>query len=279
MTSDDDFLRSQLGGSAVSGDANLALAALKPAMKRARRHRHVAAGVLAAAVIGVSGAGVVAVNSSRPAPTLQTSSMPGETGRVIELSQGAMSDDGIDEGADDGGSSLGADAGVVEDETPASSETPALSETSASSELPVSPSSPAPVPGPPPATPFPDAQVPSGLPVTTAAPAVPSTQPPMSTQSAVTTTSTIAPATTTITSVPASGEEIVSSRCGFVTVGFLGDSVSLLNTQPVPGFEVDVKNAGPEEVEVGFAGSGNECEVKARMQSGQFTYSVDNHDS
>jgi hypothetical protein len=40
-----------------------------------------------------------------------------------------------------------------------------------------------------------------------------------------------------------------------------------------------VKNAGPQEVEVGFAGGDKECEVKARMRSGQLTYSVDNHES
>ena len=72
---------------------------------------------------------------------------------------------------------------------------------------------------------------------------------------------------------------MITSSCGVVTVGFSGDSVILLGTEPGSGFEVDVKNAGPEQVEVGFAGGDDECEVKARMHSGQLTYSVDNHNS
>ena len=218
MTSDDDFLRSQLGGPAVSGDANLALAALKPAMKRARGRRHAAVGVLAAAVIGVSGAGVVAVNSSRPAPILQTSSTPDESGRMpvsSEPSQGAANTDGLDGGADSG-SSLGADESDVDEDRPVSTEAP------------VSPSSVASVPGPPPLTSPPDAQVSSGWPATTATPMDRSTQP------AVTTTSTIAPATTTTSSIPAFGEEIISSSCGSITVSFRGDGVSLLSAGSGP---------------------------------------------
>ncbi len=57
-----------------------------------------------------------------------------------------------------------------------------------------------------------------------------------------------------------------------------GGTVSLTSTQPNPGFAVDVKNDGPTEVEVGFAGGDNECELKARLVGGELKVTVDNHD-
>ena len=265
MTSDDDFLRSQLSGGSTPGAADSALVSLKPSMRRARRRRHLAIGAMAAALVGVSGAGVVAVSSSRPAPILQTSSAPEEVSRAPESSdptQGATSTDVA--------TSLGAEpeeSEEVEDETPASSEMPASSEAS------VSPSSDASVPEQQPASSSPGASLPTGPAPTTVASVVPSSRP------ETTTTSTEAPAGSTTSVAPVSGEETIASSCGFVTVSFFGDAVSLLSTDPASGFAVDVKNAGPQEVEVGFAGGDAECEVKARMQSGQLSYSVDNHDT
>jgi hypothetical protein len=282
MSSDDQFFRSQLSGRPVSGDADFALNSLKPTMKRARLRRQAAVGAMTVALVGMGGAGVAAVSSSRATPTLQTSSAPAETRSATESSEPSYVATGTNE-ADDGGSSRGVDAVGGDGEPSQSSVTPASSDTQTSSEVSDSSIPAVSAPGQPavaspagttvPSAPTVTIAAPVVPPFTTAAPVVPSAQP------ATTPTSTKASAGATTTPTSAAGEEAITSSCGVVTVGFSGDSVNLLVTQPGSGYEVDVKNAGPQEVEVGFAGGGKECEVKARMQSGQFTYSVDNHDS
>ena len=54
--------------------------------------------------------------------------------------------------------------------------------------------------------------------------------------------------------------------------------MTLLSTQPNSGFAVDIKKAGPAEVEVGFDLDDAECEIKVRMDSGELDISVDNPD-
>jgi hypothetical protein len=276
MTSDDEFFRSQLSGRTVPGDADLALTSLKPTMKRARLRRHVAIGTMTVALVGMGGAGVAAVSSKRAAPTLQSSSATAETRSAPESSEpsdvAARTNEADDDGSPRRADAVGADGGPSQ-----SSVAPTLSEVSESSSPAVS------APGQPAVASPVGTTAPSGLAVTTAAPVVPpvTTAAPLvpPAQPATTTTSTEASAGTTTTPTSASGEEAITSSCGVVTVGFSGDSVDFLGTQPGSGYAVDVKNDGPQEVEVGFAGNGKECEVKARMHSGQLTYSVDNHDS
>jgi hypothetical protein len=41
-----------------------------------------------------------------------------------------------------------------------------------------------------------------------------------------------------------------------------------VDTAPEPGFDVDVKNDGPETVEVEFDGLADECEIKAEIRDG-----------
>ena len=121
MSSDDQFFRSQLSGRPVSGDADFALNSLKPTMKRARLRRQAAVGAMTVALVGMGGAGVAAVSSSRATPTLQTSSAPAETRSATESSEPSDVATGTNE-ADDGGRSRGVDT-VQADGGPSQSST------------------------------------------------------------------------------------------------------------------------------------------------------------
>ena len=62
-----------------------------------------------------------------------------------------------------------------------------------------------------------------------------------------------------------------------MVVEVTGNATRLTGTEPLAGFAVDVKNDGPEEVEVGFADGRDECEVKAWVTQGVLQTFVDNH--
>jgi cytoskeletal protein RodZ len=55
---------------------------------------------------------------------------------------------------------------------------------------------------------------------------------------------------------------------GVVTVSCTGGSISLLSATPQAGYSVEVKNGGPEEVEVKFR-SDEDSELRARCVGGQ----------
>jgi hypothetical protein len=61
----------------------------------------------------------------------------------------------------------------------------------------------------------------------------------------------------------------IDSACGSVDIRFLDDRVELVAVSANPGFAVDVKSDGPENVEVGLHGGNDECELKAHMVGGE----------
>jgi hypothetical protein len=82
--------------------------------------------------------------------------------------------------------------------------------------------------------------------------------------------------TTTSTSTsPGAGESLVRSDCGDIVVGVQASSVTLVDVDPDPGYQTDVKSSGPSKVEVGFEGPGGHCEVSARVEDGRLVTVVD----
>jgi hypothetical protein len=59
-------------------------------------------------------------------------------------------------------------------------------------------------------------------------------------------------------------------------VEIVGSGIGLVSTDPDPGFEVEVKDSGPDQIEVGFEGDEvPHCEVTAENRNGQIWSSVD----
>jgi len=133
----------------------------------------------------------------------------------------------------------------------------------------------------------------------TAAQGTGGTSPPPPSQPATTptssgTTSTARPTTTTTkpttstTSPPStteSGDQVVSSNCGSITVSVTGIYVFLETISPLPGYRADTKSNGPYKVEVGLAGgehgeehhesSSSECQITAQVVSGELRTKVE----
>ena len=84
-------------------------------------------------------------------------------------------------------------------------------------------------------------------------------------QQGATTPTTKAPSTT---AAPQSGTSKVRSVCGTITVSYdLGaETVTLLSHAPKVGYEVEVKNSGPEAVEVALASAGDKCEIHVEIE-------------
>jgi cytoskeletal protein RodZ len=59
-----------------------------------------------------------------------------------------------------------------------------------------------------------------------------------------------------------------SSRGGIVTASCSGHAISLVSASPQPGYTVQVKNRGPEDLEVKFNGE-NDSEIKAKCVGGR----------
>jgi hypothetical protein len=88
------------------------------------------------------------------------------------------------------------------------------------------------------------------------------------------TTPTTEPRTTSPDDAPLGpGETRVSSECGSIVVRVQGSSVSLVTVEPDPGYQSDVKSAGPEVVEVGLEGRREHCELRAEMVDGRLVAS------
>ncbi|MEZ5228623.1 MAG: hypothetical protein R2710_18720 [Acidimicrobiales bacterium] len=74
------------------------------------------------------------------------------------------------------------------------------------------------------------------------------------------------PATTSTT--VATTPKTISTSCGSITATASGRAISLVGTQPKPGFTAHVDNDGPEELEVKLSGSQGSCEIKATARGG-----------
>lgn len=79
----------------------------------------------------------------------------------------------------------------------------------------------------------------------------------------------------TSTSVP--GSVLVDSDCGAIVVAVIDSSVELVDTLPLPGYDVDVKSAAPE-VEVSFEGRSGHCELNAEYERGALVTSNEDDD-
>jgi len=96
---------------------------------------------------------------------------------------------------------------------------------------------------------------------------------PETTMSETTTTTT---ASSTTTSVQAS--EIVETPCGTLEVELAGSGIGLIATNPNPGMSFDVKNAGPEQLEVSFERERQHCEVIVENRDGEVWSEVEEED-
>ncbi|NUS51781.1 MAG: hypothetical protein HOQ22_12185, partial [Nocardioidaceae bacterium] len=65
-------------------------------------------------------------------------------------------------------------------------------------------------------------------------------------------------------------------RAGYVSVRCQGSSISLQSASPDDGYSVDVRERGPEEVEVRFEGGEHEARVRAECVDGRARFDVDN---
>lgn len=106
-----------------------------------------------------------------------------------------------------------------------------------------------------------------------------------STSDGVTTTaaspSTTEAETTTTTSessssTNASQVSTVTTACGTLRVELVGSGIELVSTAPTGGVSVDVKDSGPETVEVRFRSDDRDCEVHAENRGGQLWTDIEN---
>lgn len=290
----DDILRSRLQQTdpAGTGDAHQVLAQLQPAMRRARIRRTIAVGGATLSVVGISVLGLAAVTTSlREDPAevdiLRDGDPLPETTPQVST---AEVDDRDDQDAESQGADSEPDASTTSTVAPSTTAETSVPSTTSPIAVPSETSAPTTTAGPAvtvapttsadpstqPTTPA-STSAPSTAPASTSPPA---TSPPTTTAPTTTPTTTVTTATTvpSTTSPPASGQETINSNCGSISVSYSGDAITLTATQPAAGYTPDIKNAGPSEVEVGFANGSGECEIKARMDDGQLRTDVDNDD-
>ena len=91
------------------------------------------------------------------------------------------------------------------------------------------------------------------------------------------TTTTTAPTTTTTTVAPASYTRTYDTVAGSVRVRVEGESVTFAGAFPQPGWSVELKNGGPEKVEVEFDQNDGEGEVEftAKVEDGELVVEID----
>ena len=275
----DEVVRSRIrAGNDSPEPAHAVLQSLQPRMRRARRRHRVM-------VAAVSGGSVVLVGVGATALAFAFRSPDADWTVRSSDSLPAVSDDGdapigtsgvVDD--DTSGDDTSGDDPVGADDRESTTTTPDVGITITDgnhgaeppSVQPGGDGSTAPIPTTPPqwATPSsPRASTPdTTAPPTGTQPTPPPTTPTTSTPP----TTTTAPTTTE----PTSGEQVIGSDCGSITVAYDATTVTLLDTQPNPGFAVDVKSDGTDEVEVGFADADLECEIHARMASGRLVVRV-----
>lgn len=110
-----------------------------------------------------------------------------------------------------------------------------------------------------------------------------STTAPTTTVSSAPTTApstTIATPTTTNAPAPTTTEASVSpqtieSECGVMVVELVGSGIGLVSVDPIAGAEVDVKNSGPDEIEVRLDAGSVHCELNAENRNGQIWSEVE----
>lgn len=74
------------------------------------------------------------------------------------------------------------------------------------------------------------------------------------------------------------GETAIETDCGTVIVLVEGSAVSVVDVEPKRGYRVDIKSDGPQEIEVGFEGGPDQCEVHGRMEGGRLVTTEEDDD-
>ena len=62
---------------------------------------------------------------------------------------------------------------------------------------------------------------------------------------------------------------------GTTTIRVDASGVHLVSAIPIPGFQVEIKKAGPEEVRVQYESDDHESDFKAEWEDGQVTLDLD----
>ena len=271
----DEIVRSRMRphpGTTVHAAA--ALEPLKPGMRRARRHRHLAIGTATIATVALSGAGVLALSATLRSPdTVQTVTLdddvtlprPDDDIGTDTSTPASIPDDDLGTPGDDNGNDNNNDDDDNDDGETATA--PTVPSTVSSGDTAPSATSPpddtataAATTAPAPAT----TTTPDDVPPTTAATATPPTNPPP-------------PTTAPPTTAPRGPEQrTIQSDCGTVTVTHEGNTVTLDSTQPDAGFAVDIKHSGPDEIEVAFDDGDRKCQIHAHPSGGELDVEVEN---
>ena len=78
------------------------------------------------------------------------------------------------------------------------------------------------------------------------------------------------PSTSTTTTPAVTATSTYTAEGGTITVRFsCGTTVELVSASPNAGFQMDIKNEGPEEVDVEFESDDHESRIRARCADGQ----------
>jgi uncharacterized protein YcnI len=103
----------------------------------------------------------------------------------------------------------------------------------------------------------------------------------LDTATASTTSTTKAPpvatTSTTTSTVNAGYTKTYDTEAGSVRIVVAGDSVTFAGATPLPGWTVELKNSGPEEVKVHFEQNSDEeheIEFKAKIDDGELKVSI-----
>lgn len=253
LDDDDDDVRSRLhvDAAGISSDipASVVFGQLRPRLRRARRRRRIAVGTTSFVLIGGAGVALQVGLNSR-STSIHTYGDSTQSPGVDKRTTDPIETDDPEQSSDPAWSSPS--------EISAYTTSTATPSTSTSAPAPAGPGVgvPAtPIPGPPPG--------PTTIPVTD--------------PTATVVDSTIATTTSVVAVTPplaASSSTQIDSACGSVVVETVDDRVDLVDVMANPGFTVDVRSDGPDDVEVGLHGGNDECELEARVIGGQLVTSV-----
>jgi hypothetical protein len=122
--------------------------------------------------------------------------------------------------------------------------------------------------GPTPSSPEPPATtVPRTAPASSAQtdPDPPPTQTPTTAQPGTTRSGALGP-----------GSHTIQSDCGSITIEIVGNTVSLLDVQPQPGFAQELDDESSQKVGVEFEGGTGHCELKVEPKNDGFFFTVSN---
>ena len=265
----DDLLRSRLRAAADSSTrAGVTLDELRPAMRRARRRHHAFVGALTVGTVGLSAVGAVVVGSALHTP--DATSVVTSDGDPLPQ----VTDDDSAPTPTTVASTTDRETRIPPDTNPSD---PATTTTLVVGPLPPMPSITTTPPRPVTTSPLgtspdtPDAAPQPPAAATTTVPK-PATAPPPTAPAPSPSTTSPSPTTT---DPPSSGQRVVSTSCGSATIDYDVTTVDLVSVTTASGYTADVKNSGPEEVEVSFTDQDRDCEIHARMSSGELVLQVE----